>query len=121
MADKGEFREDLLYRISVLTVDLPPLRDRVGDALYFARYFLSECHTKTGNGKVSLSNEASQFVSTYAWPGNVRQLKHAIYSAYYTCENGRKILFHWQNASSHASASNMKSLLCVWTIQHVRS
>ena len=37
------------------------------------------------------------------------------------CENGRKILFHWQNASSHASASNMESLLCVWTIQHVRS
>lgn len=88
LVSQHQFREDLLYRISVLTVDLPPLRDRVGDALYFARYFLSECHTKTGNGKVSLSNEASQFVSTYAWPGNVRQLKHAIYSAYYTCENG---------------------------------
>ena len=88
LVSQHQFREDLLYRISVLTVDLPPLRDRVGDALYFARYFLNECHTKTGNGKVSLSNEASQFVSTYAWPGNVRQLKHAIYSAYYTCENG---------------------------------
>ena len=42
----------------------------------------------TGNGRVTLSDEAAHFVSVYAWPGNVRQLKHAIYSAYYPCENG---------------------------------
>ncbi len=107
LVSQHQFREDLLYRISVLTVDLPPLRDRVGDALYFARYFLNECHTKTGNGKVSLSNEASQFVSTYAWPGNVRQLKHAIYSAYYTCENG---VIYIDNFPSYiAQASDLRS------------
>ena len=43
---------------------------------------------KPDNGRVTLSDEAAHFVSVYAWPGNVRQLKHAIYSAYYTCENG---------------------------------
>lgn len=88
LVTQHQFREDLLYRISVLTVDLPPLRDRMGDALYFARFFLNECHIRTGNGKVALSNEAAHFISTYTWPGNVRQLKHAIYSAYYTCEDG---------------------------------
>ena len=107
LVSQHQFREDLLYRISVLTVDLPPLRDRVGDALYFARYFLNECHTKTGNGKVSLSNEASQFVSTYAWPGNVRQLKHAIYSAYYTCENG--VIYIDDFPSYIAQASDLRS------------
>ena len=82
------FREDLLYRLSVLTIQLPPLRDREGDALFFARYFLNECQVKTGNGAAELSREAQRFVETYRWPGNIRQLKHAIYSAYYTSENG---------------------------------
>lgn len=88
LVEQHQFREDLLYRISVLTVDLPPLRERLGDALYFARYFLSECQIKTGNGLVRLSDEAAKLIETYTWPGNVRQLKHAIYSAYYTCEDG---------------------------------
>lgn len=101
-----QFREDLLYRISVLTVDLPPLRERIGDALYFARYFLNECHIRTGNGKVELSDEAAQFISTFSWPGNVRQLKHAIYSAYYTCENG--VIFIDDFPSYIASASSVR-------------
>lgn len=88
LAASGKFREDLLYRLSVLMVNLPPLRGRVGDAVYFANYFLNECHLKTGNGSARLSEEATRFVATCPWPGNVRQLKHAIYSAYYTCENG---------------------------------
>ncbi|MEG2747428.1 MAG: sigma-54 dependent transcriptional regulator, partial [Gordonibacter sp.] len=87
LVSQHQFREDLFYRISVLTVDLPPLRDRLGDALYFARFFLNECQIRTDGGKVELSSEAARFVSSYAWPGNVRQLKHAIYAAYYTCEN----------------------------------
>lgn len=85
---RGLFREDLLYRLSVLTIQLPPLRNRIGDALFFARYFLNECHLKTNMGAASLSPTAQQFVEMYRWPGNVRQLKHAMYSAYYTSENG---------------------------------
>lgn len=85
---RGLFREDLLYRLSVLTIQLPPLRNRIGDPLYFARYFLNECQLKTDMGAVNLSPEAQRFIETYRWPGNVRQLKHAIYSAYYTSENG---------------------------------
>ena len=88
LVEQHRFREDLLYRISVLSIDLPPLRNRQDDALYFARYFLNECQIKTDNGKAVLSEEAERLVSAYSWPGNVRQLKHAMYSAYYTCENG---------------------------------
>lgn len=88
MAANGEFREDLLYRLSVLTVGIPPLRNRKGDALFFANYFLGECDSKTSYGKAIFSDEAAAFIDSYAWPGNVRQLKHAIYSAYYTCEKG---------------------------------
>ncbi len=82
------FREDLLYRLSVLSIQLPPLRNRIGDPLFFARYFLNECQIKTNNGAVNLSAEAERFIETYRWPGNVRQLKHAMYSAYYTCDRG---------------------------------
>lgn len=84
----GRFREDLLYRLSVLSINLPPLRERTDDTLFFVRYFLNECQIKTGLGRAELSEEARAFVTSYAWPGNVRQLKHAVYSAYYTCEKG---------------------------------
>lgn len=88
MAAQGLFREDLLYRLSVLSIGLPPLRERKGDALFFARYFLGECDSKTSYGKAVFSDDAVAFISSYSWPGNIRQLKHAIYSAYYTCEKG---------------------------------
>ena len=88
MAANGRFREDLLYRLSVLSIGLPPLRDRKGDALFFANYYLGECDSKTSYGKAVFSDSASAFIDSYSWPGNVRQLKHAIYSAYYTCEKG---------------------------------
>lgn len=84
---QNKFREDLLYRLSVLTVNIPPLRDRTGDPLFFARYFLDQCQIKTNDGRAQLTEQAADFISQYRWPGNVRQLKHAIYSAYYTCEN----------------------------------
>lgn len=85
---EGKFRADLLYRLSVLSVELPPLRERAGDALFFANYYLNECQAKTSSGPARLSSQAETFISSYEWPGNVRQLKHAIYSAYYTSENG---------------------------------
>lgn len=87
LAREGRFREDLLYRLSVLSVDLPPLRKRKGDALFFANYYLNECQAKTLGGSAVLSDDAAAFVENYSWPGNVRQLKHAVYSAYYTCES----------------------------------
>lgn len=87
MVREGTFREDLLYRLSILTVELPPLRERENDAVFFARYYLDECLTKFPGGAEGFTPEAEWFITTYTWPGNIRQLKNAVYSAYYACED----------------------------------
>lgn len=84
MAKEKTFREDLLYRLSILTIHLPPLRERFEDKLFFAKYFLNECCRKSGEGPCDISPEVAEIIEAYSWPGNVRELKNAIFSAYYT-------------------------------------
>lgn len=79
----GKFREDLLYRLSILTVELPPLRDREGDVAFFAQYFLNECRSKSHEGPTCFSPEAEALIEAFSWPGNVRQIKNVVYSAFY--------------------------------------
>jgi transcriptional regulator with PAS, ATPase and Fis domain len=68
---KGLFREDLFYRLGVVEMVIPPLRERGGDALVLARAFLSRFQNL--NGKVSgISQEACEAIQSYPWPGNVR-------------------------------------------------
>ena len=88
MVEQGRFREDLLYRLSVLTLELPPLRDRGKDRLFFANYFLNECRRKNPAGPRSFSREAEAVLDRYPWPGNLRQMKNAIISAYYAAQDG---------------------------------
>lgn len=83
MVEDGLFREDLFYRLSILTVSLPPLRIRNGDVTFFAYYYLNECRRKTLEGPSGFTPEAEQLISDFPWPGNVRQIKNAIYSAFY--------------------------------------
>lgn len=83
MVREGAFREDLLYRLSILTVPLPPLRERNGDVVFFARYFLNECRLKAHEGPGDFSPDAERAIATFPWPGNVRQIKNAVYSAFY--------------------------------------
>ncbi len=74
----GSFRQDLLYRLRVLTVDLPPLRARGEDVLLLAEHFLAECRRRYGLGDVALSPGARTALRGYPWPGNVRELMHVI-------------------------------------------
>jgi DNA-binding NtrC family response regulator len=69
-AADGTFREDLYYRLAVLTVSLPPLRDREGDALLLMKHF---CRLETG-GELDLAPESVRVIEAYGWPGNVREL-----------------------------------------------
>lgn len=78
LATEGQFRQDLFYRINVLRLSLPPLRERGKDILHLAEWLLAE-HTEQLNKKtMHLSPLAIQAITTYQWPGNVRELQHAI-------------------------------------------
>jgi DNA-binding NtrC family response regulator len=69
-----QFRADLFYRLHVLTMTLPPLRERGDDILLLARSFLERFADETGRAKLELSPEAARFIVAYPWPGNVREL-----------------------------------------------
>jgi DNA-binding NtrC family response regulator len=74
----GAFREDLFYRLNVIQVALPPLRERTEDVLPLANHFLATAAERTGKGIVSFSQAALKAMLAYPWPGNVRELENVI-------------------------------------------
>ncbi|MFS2225718.1 transcriptional regulator TyrR [Pantoea sp. B65] len=81
MVHRGEFREDLFYRLNVLTINLPPLRDRPQDILPLTEMFVARFADEQGVARPRLSPQLNAFLTRYNWPGNVRQLKNALYRA----------------------------------------
>ena len=77
----GKLREDLMYRLCVIPVSVPPLRERGGDALLLAEMFLDRLNEENGTAK-TLSVESRQRIAAYRWPGNVRELKNVVHRAY---------------------------------------
>jgi len=75
---RGRFREDLYYRVNVVTIHLPPLRDRIGDIPLLAEHFLGRHCERTGRRVVAFHDEAMRRLQGYGWPGNVRQLENVI-------------------------------------------
>jgi sigma-54 dependent transcriptional regulator, acetoin dehydrogenase operon transcriptional activator AcoR len=75
------FREDLYYRLNVLTIPIPPLRDRKGDIPILAQVFLAEAEAEMRKGKLEFSVDALETLSAYPWPGNIRELKNAVMRA----------------------------------------
>jgi two-component system response regulator HydG len=75
---KGAFREDLFYRLSVITLRTPPLRERSEDILPLAQHFARRFGTKCGRRSLEISANASRLLQSYDWPGNVRELENAI-------------------------------------------
>lgn len=78
LAAEGLFRQDLYYRINVLRLQLPPLRERGKDILHLAEKMLQKQTSRLGKDAMTLSPRAIQAITTYQWPGNVRELEHAI-------------------------------------------
>ncbi len=74
----GSFRKDLYYRFAVLTIMLPPLRERPADILLFASRFIDDFNRTMGRNVSRISSEAQQLLLAYAWPGNIRELKNVI-------------------------------------------
>jgi DNA-binding NtrC family response regulator len=75
---QGRFREDLYYRINVVTIDLPPLCERVGDIRLLAKHFLQVYCVQHNKEKLGITNEAMEYLEHYSWPGNVRELENTI-------------------------------------------
>ncbi|HEB92803.1 MAG TPA: PEP-CTERM-box response regulator transcription factor [Gammaproteobacteria bacterium] len=78
LIDEGQFREDLYYRISEITLQIPPLREREGDNLMLARIFLDRFCSDHGQSLKGFSPEALQAIEGYHWPGNVRELENKV-------------------------------------------
>jgi DNA-binding NtrC family response regulator len=74
----GRFREDLYFRINVVTIRMPPLRDRSGDIPILVRHFIAKIARREGRAEASVSPEAFDVLTRHAWPGNVRELENAI-------------------------------------------
>jgi two-component system response regulator HydG len=86
--ERGQFREDLYYRLSVFEIALPPLRDRREDILLLVESFLADLAKNIGRPAAGLSEDAKDRLLAYAWPGNVRELRNAIERAVILCEGG---------------------------------
>jgi transcriptional regulator with GAF, ATPase, and Fis domain len=89
MVKKGTFREDLYYRLNVVEIDVPPLRQRGNDALVIANYFLQKYSKIYGKDILGLSEQAQNAILNYDWPGNVRQLENRIRRAIVMSEGKR--------------------------------
>jgi two-component system response regulator HydG len=76
--EKQRFREDLFYRINVVKLDVPPLRERGADALQLADFFLRRLAERAGRQRLTLSPQAAERILSYNWPGNVRELENAM-------------------------------------------
>jgi DNA-binding NtrC family response regulator len=86
---RGAFREDLYYRLNVVTIDLPPLRERRGDIAPLASFFLRRYAVENGKAVETFADDAFEAMLAYAWPGNVRELENVIERAVVLCETGR--------------------------------
>ena len=88
LAAAGEFRQDLYYRINVVTVNLPPLRERDEDIPLLVDHFMERFREETGRPVEALSQDAMDLMIDYPWPGNVRELENAIGHAFVHCAGG---------------------------------
>lgn len=91
LSREGKFREDLYFRINVVQLKLPPLRERGKDILALAETFVQRYCNELKKPPLVLSPEAIQAITTYTWPGNIRELENAIQRAVILCEDEREI------------------------------
>lgn len=87
LAKVGQFREDLYYRLHVIALKLPPLRERGADVNEIARAFLARQSARIGRTDLKFAPDAERAISHYSWPGNVRELENAVERAVILCES----------------------------------
>lgn len=90
LSDFGQFRKDLFYKLNIIKIDIPPLREHAQDIPLLVNYFLEQYATEFGYS-VKIENEIIQMLIDYDWPGNISELQDAIYQAAIECEPGGTI------------------------------
>jgi PAS domain S-box-containing protein len=88
LMETGRFRSDLFYRLCVVPIRVPPLRDRCMDIPVLVDYFLESIAEETGRPRITATNEALDLLVNYQWPGNVRELRNALQFVYVKCQSG---------------------------------
>lgn len=109
---KGNFREDLFYRVMGLPIELPPLRDRGNDVLVLAKFFLDEFCKSNKMGNIAIAPDAKDKLMKYRYPGNVRELKAVMDLAAVMCD-GQSIKeddLHFASGTSDLSVADEKTL-----------
>jgi len=91
LVNAGQFRKDLYYRLKVMVIEMPPLRERREDILLLANMFIEENNKELGKSVMGISGAAREYLINYGWPGNVRELKNIIERAM-ILSNGNEIL-----------------------------
>ena len=86
MIATNNFREDLFYRLNVLSITIPPLRNRVEDIPLLARHFISRAARQIGCQKPSISSDLLELLNSYPWPGNIRQMENLLFRAVSLCD-----------------------------------
>ncbi|MGO8697864.1 MAG: PEP-CTERM-box response regulator transcription factor [Limisphaerales bacterium] len=106
----GTFREDLYYRLAVVPITLPPLRERDGDPRLLAQFFLQRFAAQSGKTGLSFDQDALRALDRYHWPGNVRQLENQVRRAVIMAEGKRLTVkdLELTSATGAASTANMK-------------
>lgn len=105
LVQDGQFREDLYYRLNVLSLVVPPLRERKSDIISLAERFLKQHSVKLGRRAPKLNKTCVDYLQTYPWPGNVRQLENALYRALSLLEGNELGKEHIQLPSAATSIS----------------
>lgn len=103
----GHFRRDLLYRINIAQVKLPPLRERPGDVLPLAEHFLKTYSQRMGYRQPQFSSGAAELLLTYSWPGNIRELENVVHFALLVSSGDKiepahlKVTGGWNTGTNH--------------------
>jgi len=86
MVSRGTFRQDLYYRLNVIRLDLPPLRERRDDLELLVAHFIAQFNSKLSKEVTAVSDDVTNIFRSYSWPGNVRELQHAVEHACILCK-----------------------------------
>jgi len=125
MVENGSFREDLFYRLNVVNINVPPLRNRKTDIKALASHFISKHSNELGKEKVKIDKEALLHLTNYHWPGNIRELENIIHQSLVVCYNTIEVhhlpdfIGYRNKTTSPALTPSLKTLKEV-ELEHIR-